>query len=1608
MSYCKKSLAIAFSLVAIAEAHAQVFLNDKESGEWHKDLTIEIEKRYAYPGQSYLEPVVVAQDYVGNLRYSLENEPDGLEIDENGMLSWSSVTGAVSDTHTFKVHVEADTDPVDAADADNDGIPDKYEVDGQTYNGMDVFAMGARPNQSDIFVQIGWMDPTDGGRLDPATLIIPTEELLQRIQSTFTDKFADGYRIKVHFDVGDFFDQSPGINPSRFDLGGDFAGLIQTIQQKPWESQLDYVHRIKKSVSSYKRDFFKLAVFLNKRQGIRSTTFAHPSIETVIFVNPEYGSDEMDLELENMKFSDIVHELGHLLGLSHGGPNMNAIVIPKDVEIGQPYYNEGNDNYRPNFFSVMNYSYQTVYQWPKLPWGFVTNFYKVRKDGLAFPGPVGSTGACSDQYQEMLDLFTEQERNFEPSLEQVPIGYSEGLLDDINETEIFEFFGFGDALVSDQDITFNSLRYNGQPLTVTQGQPIPIDFDCDGIIDVLPYRLSINDETGGSKYQVFTEQTVLSRNVNEWNYLQNSFPSSYKKSKEISLEILLAGQYSVPEVVSEVGTHEYLTVSYFNGGANGDLAEFIDEIDPDFKAINSFTYNQFVNYSRSNPEHLNVHFFNAIEAYVDEEIRLSFDCYAPGNSVEPVTLKGWVEKATNPEDLGGVPTPVLTLPAGETSTTFSFAQPGVYLVAAVCEGVVDENPVPAVTADSAPDYVQVVVKPRPPELMVNRVYSSQLEQDVWREFGVLYPLQNVSYQMVCNTESELLEVTYGVESSGEYTPLQTWDRLAWESSDGIVSFDAPASLVSYRFTCEDVNGSKTERVKRFPVQSNDLSLTLTTDEFNDDEVVDVVEGARLNFNTSCAATGGIHALSLVYSGSDPAFTSYLAPGVELVTPTDYEPVSVSGEQQFLVPGVHQFEFICTANAFELGSTNWTQSEKMTINVTASPDSDDDGLNDYYESVYDTDPNNPDSDGDGYLDGYEVDNNKDPKSETSHPRPVVTIDVLTPLTSSVHGDYLPLGETIELNVACDSNHVAMIQGYYHQGWEYAAEAVAWQNENQWSDGSNTVISTLTPAIIGEYVLRFGCFDEHYFDPEFVDEQFEHSSEITSVTFKVKDIPPSLTVDYTSDEYFRVNQMFTEFSGMVGIKEGNSLDLLTNCSHTGSGRTLVWKDGDGSKDLPLVSSNYADATLTLTGSADTEGPLTPLASEGITTYVVRCEGDNYAATQDEHYAIEQEVTILAHSHSATTVEYSLGSPSDEYSLGSPSESSSGIAGFANQELSVDLTCTASTQEAGYFIQDENSATLSSASPGASLEMPLADLGFGSHVVNFACVDTQFLPPSTSAYDLWYAGAIEQRVDVVQGMLSPSYNDGVIKVKDIKIHDPEAGRYVVTQDAIDSDEGYTKRLALKKGLIGSEQTIAYIDYDQQYELVNNPDEYSDSWCPECYVSEYTFNMPGYFSITIEKATVDENEVSLSEIDLSLLLFNGLNDIEVGVTIPEAVNGDTSSIVPGNVYGAYIVDSISLLSTELEKGRYTMHVTNPVAGEVELRRDGQYQTTGYYNWLDTVYPPSSGMSATIDFPSFFSVSIYRNGGRAGIGSSNLYLLDGSIFNGLEYVYIDDNGDLQ
>lgn len=218
-----------------------------------------------------------------------------------------------------------------ATDADNDGLPDANEQPGTTYNGLDLYSMGARAGQRDIFVEVDHMNSSKAG-------LLPYEATLQKVKNSFALR---GFAL--HFDVGNT--HSTVFDPARFNLGqgssvvpyqnclgwtsshcqGNTSPVYRTIYDWKWQH-----------LDPRRRGIFHYALFGDTHPdgwGGYAEIFGN---DLSIHIPQEVYSDS----LIDTQASLFMHELGHNLGLRHGGH--------EDV------------NYKPNYLSVMNYLYGDV------------------------------------------------------------------------------------------------------------------------------------------------------------------------------------------------------------------------------------------------------------------------------------------------------------------------------------------------------------------------------------------------------------------------------------------------------------------------------------------------------------------------------------------------------------------------------------------------------------------------------------------------------------------------------------------------------------------------------------------------------------------------------------------------------------------------------------------------------------------------------------------------------------------------------------------------------------------------------------------------------------------------------------------------------------------------------------------------------------------------------------------------------------------------------------------------------------------------------------------------------------------------------------------------
>jgi len=172
---------------------------------------------------------------------------------------------------------------------------------------------------------------------DPA--LTPRREALQKV----VDAFAP-HNIAIHFDTGPLF--TPNFSSTDFNLGG--GGLVASspcVTMGTSSGNCKSLYDYKQHMDLRRRQSFHYLLFgssqNNDGSGGSSGLAEMPGNDFMVTLGGWSMStaDPISTQiLSNLQAGTIMHELGHNLGLFHGG-------------------NDGV-NYKPNYLSVMNYLYQ--------------------------------------------------------------------------------------------------------------------------------------------------------------------------------------------------------------------------------------------------------------------------------------------------------------------------------------------------------------------------------------------------------------------------------------------------------------------------------------------------------------------------------------------------------------------------------------------------------------------------------------------------------------------------------------------------------------------------------------------------------------------------------------------------------------------------------------------------------------------------------------------------------------------------------------------------------------------------------------------------------------------------------------------------------------------------------------------------------------------------------------------------------------------------------------------------------------------------------------------------------------------------------------------------
>ena len=211
-----------------------------------------------------------------------------------------------------------------ATDTDGDSLPDSWETNGYDANGdgvidVDLKAMGASPTKKDLFVEMDYME----GRLASTAAL----DRIVQVFATAPVSNPDGTTgIKIHLDAG-------SARGAAYDLGGGNQ-VTYDADLNPSATETNAIKAA--NFASARKAVFYYMLWGDSYDGGCSSgqAFNVPNDTFIVTVGPKCGWNATD----NYNVGTFVHELGHNIGLKHGGPD--------DV------------NYKPNYLSVMNYSFQ--------------------------------------------------------------------------------------------------------------------------------------------------------------------------------------------------------------------------------------------------------------------------------------------------------------------------------------------------------------------------------------------------------------------------------------------------------------------------------------------------------------------------------------------------------------------------------------------------------------------------------------------------------------------------------------------------------------------------------------------------------------------------------------------------------------------------------------------------------------------------------------------------------------------------------------------------------------------------------------------------------------------------------------------------------------------------------------------------------------------------------------------------------------------------------------------------------------------------------------------------------------------------------------------------
>jgi hypothetical protein len=252
----------------------------------------------------------------------------------------------------------SDASGVGLKDRDADGLPDDWESNGADIDGngtvdLDLPAMGADADHKDLFVEVDWLTG-EGSHVGPFTFggfdARPSSASANRAITSFNNwpvPNPDGEQgIRLHLDAG----SNTIMNPKTGAQWGSRsrANAIYNGKRVPdWSGwgQLDTFRN--ENVAKVRRGVFHYVLFVDEigcDKGLCTTGQSRgiPGHDLVL------AKGDKGVRTDQQEAVTLAHELGHNLGLGHGGRARTDDPASRDV------------NKKANYLSIMNYYYSNT------------------------------------------------------------------------------------------------------------------------------------------------------------------------------------------------------------------------------------------------------------------------------------------------------------------------------------------------------------------------------------------------------------------------------------------------------------------------------------------------------------------------------------------------------------------------------------------------------------------------------------------------------------------------------------------------------------------------------------------------------------------------------------------------------------------------------------------------------------------------------------------------------------------------------------------------------------------------------------------------------------------------------------------------------------------------------------------------------------------------------------------------------------------------------------------------------------------------------------------------------------------------------------------------